>query len=1450
MHRLESIAEFAVAEKAASPELNRGIVRLLNTIDRNNQNTEIQIISFIKNTLIGSMSEQPNFTNLSSLSPCKANKTSNTELTFKTDMVKEASAQSKSKEVSVYSGSSSINKSKSLQRTKFAAPAPKKSCNSFKNFGANNSKSLANKQLAKSNTTLKPSDYSESRDTEQGSFKQSLMINSKNSLFRINSSLPEDIFQIHKGNQNGNLNYGNFKSKIANKNQLAKVSQTLRSIDKTEMLKASKEFQLHKLNRPSESIDQLLDRSRCEATEVYKTSNQITHLLSNHSATHSPRDGYSTNIVSSRVKLFMENSPPEYERLDSSQFSLSQSPNLDSTTKKILKSKMQNLDKKGKKLTFFQDKPEDIKLEVANLKPSPPKRILQPLQIYSEEYEESDFKQRPDYWIKGQRVLRFTEMVYDSLSDQELENGELKDTDIREMSVHPESKFICWINFTIVFGLAITIMISPIYFSMDVNRFEVDYHSFASGVFDIILIVEMILRFFIGFYHEDDLIFNFRMIALNYTIFGEFLFDVLITLPFNFVFLLMTQGEHSKLEELIGGRSNTSIFLHTFQWARWLRILGIFKLWSKLDYLIYKVFRIDEHGPNYKLILFIKLCVSFMMGIHILNCVLIYISKLEMCYGYDNWIQKFNFDNESYFTLYFISFYFNMATILSIGYGDITPVSILERGYMCFYMIMSVHVYSFIISWISNKITQNTKKEEIFNEKKEVLDNIVAEFNVQEGLEKQLIKSLNFMKKNYVADKEDLLSCLPDQLKNTLCKKIYENRIGELEFFKATPEEFIMFCTPRLQLVSLKKKEVVISIGDIFTEMYMVNKGNLNFYLGANYLNFKMNSMGRGYHFGDVNMYLNERSEYTIKSSSIYTEIFTLKKGNYSELKTNFPEIIDLIIKKSIDNFTNLEAMRNEAIEHFRLNDSFLGFMTQLKVKEYNEFSKSLFEEDSENQPNYKMLFVNNSCPAGQNVEYLTKMIDENSTKRRAEVFEDSRLKLKQKEGMMTSFMGSVQTKNLKLLNKSANRTKINENSIVPEENASINASSSKNKRRINIIQDEFIRHKRVFLLSKSYYEDQRKGSFLKKRNMDSFEAYDNLNEVLQERLYLYKKFLEDSTPLLIYISKELINEYRTPSSELSNFKPTSLINMRKSQQATTNKSIKTVRTVKTVKPLSIIDDIKSVFNDDSLELFRFREKSGFEYSNQQLSFRICHGKVSHKSNVQVIKKQAKYKSCNNVLTHQDETIKQFNSFTRAIESEIRILKVNRSHSCKDCFLKSVVEEVHFVPTNRLKTFSSKPAFQNVQTDSNDESIDNSIDKKKNWSRELTGFKRYFNSKTIKKVLANCPKQEDSKSKTPFLQSRPNFLEMNKDQMMKDFGRRIENNAFYENNMNIFEGYLKSFITKQKEEVDDKYAPIAVLANHQSEHTQSYSAVPKKKSIKSVKTSSSHKRRSHLDMYL
>lgn len=622
----------------------------------------------------------------------------------------------------------------------------------------------------------------------------------------------------------------------------------------------------------------------------------------------------------------------------------------------------------------------------------------------------ASFKRRELYIQKG---------IYDSLSDDEDEESENYYFKSNSLIISQNDYLFLIIKIFVFFSILFSIIIIPYNNCFDIHRKNNNYSHYYYIILDLIFILEFIFNFFTGFEFEDETIHKQKYIILNYIFSLIFIIDFICIFPIHTILSLF---------------SKQTIFIYLL----WFKVILIIKLLKISNYFIYKIFKFEEFENITKKINLFKIFILMLLMIHNLSCLWIYIGNLEIYYNEFSWLKNLILNNENYllssqysnFDIYVISIYFHFVSIFSIGFGDIYPITVKEKGYISFFLLFSTQLFTFIISWISSMISEISKKEENYSKGIEILKEISHEYNIPEILENKLKKNLIFIKNNYSTDKHTLIEELPQELKNQLFKKIYEKKLTKVHFFNFANEDFIMYVTPKMQHFSLKKFENIITIGDIFTEMIIINKGAVNFFLSPIYHNYKLLTINKGNHFGDVNMFLGERSEFTIKSSLNQTEIFSLKMSIYTDLKINFPEIINKITEKSLENYIALEDLRKDAINYYNKNKSFDRFKYLKIKKNKSEFVKKFkMEEEKENIlkfKNDKLLITNNKALSYfADIKQETCLLDEND-------FNYYKFKLNKKSYKEDKYM-YFKRKNIDNINKKKKKIQISNKNYIEQ---------------------------------------------------------------------------------------------------------------------------------------------------------------------------------------------------------------------------------------------------------------------------------------------------------------------------------------------------------------------------------------------------------------------------------
>jgi Ion channel len=97
------------------------------------------------------------------------------------------------------------------------------------------------------------------------------------------------------------------------------------------------------------------------------------------------------------------------------------------------------------------------------------------------------------------------------------------------------------------------------------------------------------------------------------------------------------------------------------------------------------------------------------------------------------------------------SFYFTVTTLVTVGYGDITPESTPEMVMCIMLMVLGVGIFSFMTGSLSSLITSYDSREAQLKEKIATLNEIAQEYTIDIDMFNKLAKTVKYdhSKKQY-----------------------------------------------------------------------------------------------------------------------------------------------------------------------------------------------------------------------------------------------------------------------------------------------------------------------------------------------------------------------------------------------------------------------------------------------------------------------------------------------------------------------------------------------------------------------------------------------------------------------------------------------------------------------------------------------------------------------------
>ena len=494
--------------------------------------------------------------------------------------------------------------------------------------------------------------------------------------------------------------------------------------------------------------------------------------------------------------------------------------------------------------------------------------------------------------------------------------------------------------------IAILILYSAIITPYEIAFSDSNKSSWFEILIDIFLAIDIVLTFFSAYTDEEEnLVKNHKKIIKKY-LKSWFIIDIISVIPINNLF---KNGKYSGLTKI-------SKLPKLYRLIKLTKLLRMTKMSSKGNLNRVTKFFMEKLKINANVERLFFFVLTFLLMNHLCACFWYFMAKIED-FSPDSWVVRLGYMDNSNLELYIISFYWTLTTVTTVGYGDITAGTTIERIYNLFIMSFGVLLYSFAIGSLSSIVSTLDQKSEEMNQKLQILSSIKKEFNLEQGIYDKVRKVIKYDLSRNQKDKMVFLQELPNKLRIELSQIMHDKVIQNFYFFRDQPSDFFAYVAPLLKPVKFSKNDYLYKCQDMIDEMYFVAKGTVIFCLDKRYGEKEIREIKKNNNFGEIEMCLNEKLSFNIKIKSRNCELFVLKKNDFLRLSVNFKEFIESFLHKSLMKYLKFNEEKNQMIKEF---DSLIngedGDDDEEEGEEDSEEEEDEEGEDEENEEGDKAL--------------------------------------------------------------------------------------------------------------------------------------------------------------------------------------------------------------------------------------------------------------------------------------------------------------------------------------------------------------------------------------------------------------------------------------------------------------------------------------------------------------
>ncbi|KAL4480488.1 hypothetical protein ABPG72_022243 [Tetrahymena utriculariae] len=416
---------------------------------------------------------------------------------------------------------------------------------------------------------------------------------------------------------------------------------------------------------------------------------------------------------------------------------------------------------------------------------------------------------------------------------------------------NPLNSAVICLELVMLATLIIQIFILPLIDSFDISVLQEGIFYLLIYSFPVIMFsISILVKLNTGFFKENIVVSDRKQIFLNYYQREGLILDLTIILSF-----LWTKGFYNYL------------FL----------LLKLYQIQNSIIKIDIKFSLSYQFALSFQIS---KLILLVLMLAHINGCVFNQVAKNLQ----ESWLIKNNLQDTGWYERYINSLYFSFITMATVGYGDITPVSLQEKVFVIFMVVYSCGIFGYILSSIGNIFTERAQVKA--NYKRQLIDIIdyMRIRSIDQMLQQKAFQYLHYLEKmenyNHLKGQQIVQKLSPD-LQQQININSYYPFLKNSNYFKLNFKDSILIhASLKMKELTFGPGQIIFNQNDLDNRIYFILKGKVQLSINDHIICIKEENDNC---FGVNEFFTGEARSLQAKSISV-SQILFLELSNFKEV--------------------------------------------------------------------------------------------------------------------------------------------------------------------------------------------------------------------------------------------------------------------------------------------------------------------------------------------------------------------------------------------------------------------------------------------------------------------------------------------------------------------------------------------------------------------------------------